>query len=311
MQIVQMLAPQEKWEIKCPYSMKPEYVTIHDTANRASALAEISYMIGNNNDTSYHFAVDDKQAIQGLPLSRNAWHCGDGSRGTGNRQSIGIEMCYSLLPADDPKRQASVENGAKLAALVLKENGWGIDRLRKHEDWSGKYCPHNILDNVGWETFKGKVQYHLDATATPTVDEWVQHGDGRWWYRFASGGYAKNEWLKVGDKYFYFDEEGYMVTGWRSINGHWYYMNENGEMARGWKLVDGDWYYLEESGAMYTGWLKDKEKYYYLAINKGGRMLKGVQSIGNHVYVFEKSGALVTNKTVVLTTNENGELSYE
>lgn len=75
--------------------MKAEYITIHNTANDASAANEISYMKNNSSSTSFHFAVDDKQVIQGIPTNRNAWHTGDGTNGTGNRKSIGVEICYS------------------------------------------------------------------------------------------------------------------------------------------------------------------------------------------------------------------------
>lgn len=142
--------------------MSPQYITVHNTANRASALAEISYMCGNNNEVSYHYAVDDKEAIQGLPLDHNGWHCGDGGFGRGNRYSIGIEICYSL-DAGDPRYPQAEENGALLTAMLLKQYGWGIDRVRKHQDWSGKYCPHRILDNNGWQSFLNRVQQHLNA----------------------------------------------------------------------------------------------------------------------------------------------------
>lgn len=71
-----MLCPQSKWNIKCPYTMTPQYITIHNTANDASAMSEVSYMIGNNNQTSYHYAVDDYRAVQGILENRNAWHAG-------------------------------------------------------------------------------------------------------------------------------------------------------------------------------------------------------------------------------------------
>ena len=35
-------------------------------------------MIRNDNEVSFHFAVDDKEVVQGIPLDRNAWHAGDG-----------------------------------------------------------------------------------------------------------------------------------------------------------------------------------------------------------------------------------------
>lgn len=72
----QMLVDESKWNIKCPYEMKPEYITVHNTANDASAENEVKYMISNNNEVSFHYAVDDKVAVQGIPTNRNAWHAG-------------------------------------------------------------------------------------------------------------------------------------------------------------------------------------------------------------------------------------------
>lgn len=158
--MVQFLVPVYKYDIKCPNAMQPQYLTIHNTANDASARAEISYMIGNGHEVSYHWAVDDVEAIQAILHDRNAWHCGDG-QGTGNMTSIGIEICHSLTPGN-PRYAKAEDNGAKLAAIILQQQGWGIDRMRKHQDWSGKYCPHRILDNQDWDNFKAKVQGYLD-----------------------------------------------------------------------------------------------------------------------------------------------------
>ena len=68
----QNMVSSSKYSIKCPYSMSPSYITIHNTSNSASADAEVRYMISNNNQVSYHIAVDDVNAIQVLPLNRNA-----------------------------------------------------------------------------------------------------------------------------------------------------------------------------------------------------------------------------------------------
>ena len=158
--ITQMLCPSDKYNIKCPYEMTPEYITIHNTANDASAASEISYMIHNNKEVSFHYAVDDTRAVQGIPLNRNAWHAGDGGSGTGNRKSIAIEICYSKSGGE--KFIQAERNAAYLTASLLKERGWGIDRVKKHQDWSGKYCPHRTLD-MGWERFLDMVQAELDS----------------------------------------------------------------------------------------------------------------------------------------------------
>ena len=54
--------------------MKAEYITIHNTANDASAMAEISYMIGRPEKVSFHVAVDNYRVVTGIPFNRNAWH---------------------------------------------------------------------------------------------------------------------------------------------------------------------------------------------------------------------------------------------
>lgn len=154
--INRQLIDEDRYPIKASYEMEPEYVTIHNTANNASAAGEIAYMVSNDQYVSYHWAVDDTEAIQAIPHDRNAWHCGDGEDGVGNLKSIGIEICHSLDP-ENPHYPQSEENGAKLAAIVLHEAGLGLDTIRKHEDWSGKYCPHRILDNGDWENFKERI----------------------------------------------------------------------------------------------------------------------------------------------------------
>lgn len=156
------LVASSKYPVKCPYSMDAKYITFHNTANDASADAEIRYMIGNNNEVSYHFAVDDKEVVQGIPTDRNAWHTGDGSGvNSGNRTSIGVEVCYSK--SGGAKYKAAEKLAIKFIAQLLKERGWGVDRVRKHQDWSGKYCPHRVLAEDRWEEVKADIAAELKA----------------------------------------------------------------------------------------------------------------------------------------------------
>lgn len=141
--IVNKFIPESIYKLKAPYSMKPEYITIHNTANDATALNEIAYMTRNKNATSYHVAIDDIHAVQAIPFSRNAWHCGDGGQGNGNRKSIGVEICYSK--SGGHKYERAEENAIEYVAHVLNQYGWGIDRVKWHRNWSGKNCPHRIF----------------------------------------------------------------------------------------------------------------------------------------------------------------------
>lgn len=150
MNIIQNLVQPNDYELKCPYKMTPEFIVVHNTANDASARNEIAYMKQNRLSTSFHFAVDDKEIIQGIPLDRNAWHAGDGGSGVGNRKGIGIEICYSKSGG---QRFVDAEKKAvELIRHLLDKYGWGVDKVKKHQDFSGKYCPHRTLD-MGWTRF--------------------------------------------------------------------------------------------------------------------------------------------------------------
>lgn len=167
MRIVNMPMPSSKYSLKCPYLMEAEEIGVHNTANDASARNEASYMIGNNTSTSYHVAIDDIEVVKVIPFNRNAFHAGDGRSGRGNRKAIGIEICYSKSGGD--RFLQAEENTASYIAMLLKERNWGIEKVKRHYDYSRKYCPHRTMD-LGWERFLDKIKKHLDTQNQPTPE---------------------------------------------------------------------------------------------------------------------------------------------
>lgn len=88
-------------------------------------------------------------------------------------KSIGIEICYSKSGGD---RFIQAEKlAAEYTAMLLKQYGWGMDRVKKHQDWSGKYCPHRTLD-MGWNRFLDMVKTYLN-NETPVTNN-VKNNDG-------------------------------------------------------------------------------------------------------------------------------------
>ena len=166
MEIRKKLVDPSKYGIKCPYTMNPEFIAVHNTYNDASAENEIAYMIRNNNEVSFHIAVDDKEAVQGIPLERNAWHCGDGG-GNGNRKSIGVEICYSLSGGD--RYDKAEDNAAIVVAQLMRQYNIPINKVRTHQSWSGKYCPHRMLDEGRWNSFieRGQSVYDGGGNTAP------------------------------------------------------------------------------------------------------------------------------------------------
>jgi len=172
MTIVKKLCPKDRYDLKCPYERTPDRIVVHNTANDAAAQNEVAYMINRPEEVSFHFAVDDKQAVQGLPLERNAWASGDGT-GAGNMLGIHVEICYSLSGGERFKK--AEENAAQLIAGLLKERGWDISRVTKHQDYDGKYCPHRTLD-LGWGRFLDMIRKYMkegDAMDYNTFKEYM------------------------------------------------------------------------------------------------------------------------------------------
>lgn len=169
MALIKNLIPESQYSTKCPYSMTPKGICIHNTGNDASAENERNNLarLDNKNEVSFHIAVDHEKAIQCIPFTRNAWHSGDGGNGPGNRNYIAVEICYSKSGGD--KFIKAEQRAAKEVAALLKQYGWGINEVKKHQDFSGKYCPHRTLD-MGWQRFLNMIQAELNLLNEGVVD---------------------------------------------------------------------------------------------------------------------------------------------
>lgn len=151
------LISPSRYNIKSPTTMKPKGVCVHNTYNNAPASNEIAYMKRNNNYVSFHYAVDEKEAIYAIPENRITWHAGTKE---GNYNYISIEIARSTSTLNTYLK--AEDNGAKLTAIILHKYGWGIDKLKKHQDFSGKYCPHRMLELGRWNRFKENVNTYLN-----------------------------------------------------------------------------------------------------------------------------------------------------
>lgn len=154
--------------------MNATTLTIHNTGNPTSTVQNERDWLTNPENTrtaSFHIGVGENEVVECLPLNENAWHSGDGNSLTsGNRSSIGIEICESGNYAK------TLNNAVELVAKMLKERGWGIDKLRRHWDWARpsdgyrKICPRLMYDDgkwTGWIEFKKRVNDILNPKIEP------------------------------------------------------------------------------------------------------------------------------------------------
>ena len=259
------------------------YLTIHQTGNTAAgANAKAHHNLQARSGIGYgwHWQVDDHEAIQTHDHDFKIWHAGDG-RGKGNTESISIEICVNL----DGDYNQSVENGAKLAAMILKEENIDISRMVQHNYWTGKNCPEQIRackNGICWSHFVEKVRSYLNGSNEPIG--WIKDNVG-WWYRLPNGDYAKSSWSKINDEWYYFGADGYAYCEkWLKYKGEWYYFDKDC------KMLCEEWLTIGEETFYFNNW--------------GVCDLNYVRNIDGKQYAFNDRGALIKNKII----EENGSI---
>lgn len=144
---------------------KKKGLVIHSTSNDARAINERNNLArpDNNFYVSFHYAVDEDEAIQIIPDNEVAYH---GGNKEANHEYISIEICERVQLGE------AVNNTAMLCASLLKQYGWGVNDMKRHFDFlqgkKGKTyykpCPR-ILQKDNWRMwgeFKMLVQKYLD-----------------------------------------------------------------------------------------------------------------------------------------------------
>lgn len=254
------------------------FLTIHQTGNTdegSNAMAHHKLQARGGVGYGWHWQVDDKEAIQTHSHDFKIWHAGDG-KGKGNTESISIEICVN---SDGDYNQA-IENGAKLAALLLKEENIDISNMVQHNYWSGKDCPHEIRANkngISWTIFVDKVRNYLNGY---TESGWQEEkATGKWWYKNQDGSYPHYEWKKIGDNWFYFDSEGYAYKDkWLKYKNEWYYFDKDCYM------VHDKWITIGEETFYFNDW--------------GTCHLNYTRVIDGKLYAFNERGSLIKNKII-------------
>lgn len=156
-------------------------VTIHETDNYNKGAGAKNHSLyktvngGWNSVESYHYVVDDKEAYRLVPENEITWHAGDGGNGTGNNETISIEICVN----SDSNFSKACSNAAEITADILRRKGKTTARgwVYQHNNWSGKNCPSIIRKNNAWNSFLNEVDRYLNQGSVQTTTPSVTPGD--------------------------------------------------------------------------------------------------------------------------------------
>lgn len=159
--------------LNCCVSKSPnrtiKYLAIHYTAGGSSAPGRAKGMKSSwekSHRASADFGVDDRDMVQFNPDPKNyyCWAVGDkkaaGVKCTDGRNSntISIEICSNLkkgTSASKPNHSGwyytdeALNNGIRLAKILMKKFNITVERVVRHYDISGKLCPGIIGYNDG------------------------------------------------------------------------------------------------------------------------------------------------------------------
>src|SRR5690625_3625097 len=115
-----------------PGTNSKKYIVIHETANtrkgaNANAHARLQAN-GNSRQASWHYTVDDKEAVQSFDDRAQCWHAGNRKY---NQQSIGIEICVN----SDGDFKKAVDNAVKLTKYLMDKYNIRSEERRVGKEW--------------------------------------------------------------------------------------------------------------------------------------------------------------------------------
>jgi hypothetical protein len=150
--------------------MTPLAICIHETANASvGANAEMHRRFvqsgGGAAGVSFHWVVDDTEAIHLLTDTEVGWHAGDGANGPGNRSAIAIETCINA----DGDWARTRRNLTILVATLMHRHGIPLAAIRQHNFYSGKDCPRVMRRDGLWAGQVAAIDVAYRALVAPPV----------------------------------------------------------------------------------------------------------------------------------------------
>ena len=131
-------------------------------------------------------------------------------------------------------------------------------------------CDIKVKKRYSWEWVDGKWYEHNGTQVYEPIGSWSEDKKGTT-YGDTSGWTAKNRWLKIDGKWYFFGTDKYMecdtyrqgwhlskegcwdgsnqAIGWKQDSNGWKYMTDSETcLTNCWKKIDGKWYYFKKTG---------------------------------------------------------------
>lgn len=150
-----------------------KYIVIHETDNfkkGADGLRHAQAQFNGNLSTSVHFYCGSDGIYQVAELDRCVWAVGKKYKtmpitDASNYNTINIEICVN----EDGDYNVARRNAIELVKYLMAELNITADRVIRHYDAKGKYCPRKMMDNPAlWDDFKNAIQGKAETKVEET-----------------------------------------------------------------------------------------------------------------------------------------------
>ena len=156
--------------------LDPDYIVIHETANPGATARNHRDYWSRDDTYAVHYVGDwTGDCYHCVPNDRLCWQVGNG-----NAYVLGIELCHATNSSDFEKVW---KLGVEWAAKMLKDRGWGINRLISHNDCTNWWGGSDHTDPIGyfeeygrsWAQFKSEVHAKMNSPEWPLI-AWTGNG---------------------------------------------------------------------------------------------------------------------------------------
>lgn len=165
---------------------KNEYIVVHYVGAQSTAKNNALYFYSENRNASANYFVDTTSIWQVVEDNYAAWHCGGGlqSKNGGtfykkctNSNSIGVELCHKFDKNGKAYfEEATLAKAVDLIKTLMQKYNIPIERVIRHYDVVGKYCPAPFVDNENaWKNFKARL-VETPHWAKVYYDEFINKG---------------------------------------------------------------------------------------------------------------------------------------
>lgn len=170
----------------------PKYIVIHETDNfskGADAARHAQAQAAGHLSTSVHYYAGSDGVYQAAEHTDGTYSVGREYGGVHavkdatNRNTINIEICVN----EDGDYTKARENAAELVRYLVQTTKIPAERVIRHFDAKGKYCPRKMMDNPElWKNFKRQIGQASGQQQTKP-DQVPEDKERAVWYRVGTG----------------------------------------------------------------------------------------------------------------------------